>query len=236
MDEKIAAQPELYAASVEGDAVPTLKGGRCRACGYVFFPPQHYGCEVCGALPSELESVPLRGSGVLNSGGRERGWKRNRGAALRERGGEPMKKTLREMRPVYVVGIGLHRYQRMSETSYVTLGLTAVREALADAKIEWRAVESASTPARRLSAWRRRGRCCAIWGQRAEFPWRRWKTRRPRARRRSATRASTSPAGSATCRSRSAWTSRGRSARVPPRAICATWLDRARCRSPTSRC
>jgi len=33
MDEKIAAQPELYAASVEGDAVPTLKGGRCRACG-----------------------------------------------------------------------------------------------------------------------------------------------------------------------------------------------------------
>ena len=67
MDEKIAAQPELYAASVEGDAVPTLKGGRCRACGYVFFPPQHYGCEVCGALPSELESVPLRGSGVLNS-------------------------------------------------------------------------------------------------------------------------------------------------------------------------
>ena len=56
-----------------------------------------------------------------------------------------MKKTLREMRPVYVVGIGLHRYQRMSETSYVTLGLTAVREALADAKIEWRAVESAYT-------------------------------------------------------------------------------------------
>jgi acetyl-CoA acetyltransferase len=56
-----------------------------------------------------------------------------------------MKKTLREMRPVYVVGIGLHRYQRMSDTPYVTLGLTAVREALADAKIEWRAVESAYT-------------------------------------------------------------------------------------------
>jgi len=56
-----------------------------------------------------------------------------------------MKKTLREMRPVYVVGIGLHRYQRMSETPYVTLGLTAVREALRDANIEWRAVESAYT-------------------------------------------------------------------------------------------
>jgi len=56
-----------------------------------------------------------------------------------------MKKTLREMRPVYVVGIGLHRYQRISETPYVTLGLTAVREALTDAKIEWPAVESAYT-------------------------------------------------------------------------------------------
>ncbi|MGC2492781.1 thiolase family protein [Candidatus Binatus sp.] len=56
-----------------------------------------------------------------------------------------MKKTLREMRPVYAVGIGLHRYQRMSETRYVTLGLTAVREALKDANIEWRSVESAYT-------------------------------------------------------------------------------------------
>ncbi len=56
-----------------------------------------------------------------------------------------MKKTLRQMRPVYVAGIGLHRYQRMSDTPYVTLGLTAIREALADAGIEWRAVESAYT-------------------------------------------------------------------------------------------
>src|SRR5216684_804228 len=56
-----------------------------------------------------------------------------------------MRKTLREMRPVYAVGIGLHRYQRMSETSYVTLGLTAVREALKDANLEWRSVDSAYT-------------------------------------------------------------------------------------------
>src|SRR5258706_15968744 len=56
-----------------------------------------------------------------------------------------MKKTLREMRPVYVVGIGLHRYQRMSETPYVTLGLTAVREALSDAGIAWPSVDSAYT-------------------------------------------------------------------------------------------
>jgi acetyl-CoA acetyltransferase len=56
-----------------------------------------------------------------------------------------MKKTLRQMSPVYVVGIGLHRYQRLSDTPYVTLGLTAVRQALADAHIEWRSVESAYT-------------------------------------------------------------------------------------------
>ncbi len=52
-------------------------------------------------------------------------------------------KTLADMRPVYVVGIGLHPYQNPSGTSYVALGLRAVREALTDAGIEWPAVESA---------------------------------------------------------------------------------------------
>ncbi|MBE7517852.1 MAG: thiolase family protein [Thermoflexaceae bacterium] len=52
-------------------------------------------------------------------------------------------KTLAELRPVYVVGIGLHPYQRPSEKNYVLLGLTAVREALADAGIAWPAVQSA---------------------------------------------------------------------------------------------
>jgi acetyl-CoA acetyltransferase len=52
-------------------------------------------------------------------------------------------KTLPDLRPVYVVGIGLHPYQNRSETTYVTLGLRAVREALADAGIAWPAVESA---------------------------------------------------------------------------------------------
>jgi hypothetical protein len=41
-----------------------------------------------------------------------------------------MTATLRDLRPVYVVGIGFHRYQFMSETPYVELGLTAVRSAL----------------------------------------------------------------------------------------------------------
>jgi acetyl-CoA acetyltransferase len=51
--------------------------------------------------------------------------------------------TLADLRPVYVVGIGLHRYQPASETNYVDLGLTAVREALDDAGITWPAVQSA---------------------------------------------------------------------------------------------
>lgn len=51
-------------------------------------------------------------------------------------------KSLADQRPVYVVGIGLHPYQNPSGTSYVTLGLAAVREALADAGIAWSAVES----------------------------------------------------------------------------------------------
>jgi acetyl-CoA acetyltransferase len=56
-----------------------------------------------------------------------------------------MSRTLIDLRPVYVVGIGLHRYQRMSDTTYVDLGLTAVRAALADAKIPWSEVQSAYT-------------------------------------------------------------------------------------------
>jgi acetyl-CoA acetyltransferase len=56
-----------------------------------------------------------------------------------------MSQTLLDLRPVYVVGIGLHRYQRPSETTYVELGLTAARAALGDAGIPWSAVETAYT-------------------------------------------------------------------------------------------
>lgn len=51
--------------------------------------------------------------------------------------------TLLKQRPVYVVGIGLHKYQFPSETPYVPLGLTAVREALADAGLQWPQIQSA---------------------------------------------------------------------------------------------
>lgn len=54
-----------------------------------------------------------------------------------------MTTTLKDLRPVYVVGVGFHRYQFASETPYVELGLTAVRAALADAGLAWPAVESA---------------------------------------------------------------------------------------------
>lgn len=50
--------------------------------------------------------------------------------------------TLKQMRPVYVVGVGLDRYQRPTERPFVELGLTAIRESLKDANIEWKDVES----------------------------------------------------------------------------------------------
>lgn len=53
--------------------------------------------------------------------------------------------SLKKQRPIFVIGIGLHRYQKASETTFIALGLTAVREALADAGIPWTAVESAYT-------------------------------------------------------------------------------------------
>lgn len=56
--------------------------------------------------------------------------------------GEPMTKTLKDFRPIYVVGIGLHRYQKLSEIPYVELGLTATRAALADAGVAWQGVNS----------------------------------------------------------------------------------------------
>jgi len=48
---------------------------------------------------------------------------------------------LGELRPVYVIGVGWHRYQRLSETNYIDLGLAAVRRALGDAGIGWEAID-----------------------------------------------------------------------------------------------
>ncbi|MDA9521888.1 thiolase [Bradyrhizobium sp. CCBAU 11434] len=53
-----------------------------------------------------------------------------------------MAKFLKDLRTIYVVGIGWHRYQPLSETAYVALGLQAIRQSLADAAIAWPDVES----------------------------------------------------------------------------------------------
>ncbi|HVN30334.1 MAG TPA: Zn-ribbon domain-containing OB-fold protein [Candidatus Binataceae bacterium] len=63
MSEQVLAQPGLYTA----DDAPKLNGGRCKKCDYVFFPPQTYGCESCGATPDQLEAVTLAGRGKLHS-------------------------------------------------------------------------------------------------------------------------------------------------------------------------
>ena len=65
MPNRKAIQPELY--SVEASEHPSLNGGKCRACGYIFFPPQRYGCESCGAPPEKLDATQLSGRGRLYS-------------------------------------------------------------------------------------------------------------------------------------------------------------------------
>lgn len=56
-----------------------------------------------------------------------------------------MRRVLSDLRPVYVIGIGLHKYQAASEATYVELGLTAIRAALCDAAIDFAAIESVYT-------------------------------------------------------------------------------------------
>ncbi len=65
MPKRKAVHAELYSPDAADN--PALNGGKCRACGYVFFPPQRYGCESCGAPPEQLEAVELRGCGRLHS-------------------------------------------------------------------------------------------------------------------------------------------------------------------------
>ncbi|AKS31574.1 thiolase family protein [Mycolicibacterium goodii] len=53
-----------------------------------------------------------------------------------------MTRNLLAQTAVYVVGIGMYGYRRPSDISYVTMGTTAIREALSDAGIKWADVES----------------------------------------------------------------------------------------------
>jgi acetyl-CoA acetyltransferase len=54
-------------------------------------------------------------------------------------------RPLAKLRPVHIVGVGLHPYQRPGDTPYTALGVRAVRAALADAGMAWADVESAYT-------------------------------------------------------------------------------------------
>jgi uncharacterized OB-fold protein len=65
MAERRPAVPGLYA--IDDGGSPSLYGRRCLDCGYVFFPPHAFGCEVCGALPERTEPIALAGRGVLRS-------------------------------------------------------------------------------------------------------------------------------------------------------------------------
>lgn len=56
-----------------------------------------------------------------------------------------MSKVLKDLRPVYVIGVGFHRYQKPGPTPYTQLGVTAVRAALKDSGLAWKDVESAYT-------------------------------------------------------------------------------------------
>lgn len=66
MAERIALKPSVFSLQGTEDLPdhPALKGCRCK-CGYVFFPRQYYGCEMCGSL--EIEDIKLKGKGILNS-------------------------------------------------------------------------------------------------------------------------------------------------------------------------
>lgn len=49
------------------------------------------------------------------------------------------------LRDVWVIGVGLHPYQKPSSVPYIELGVTAVRAALADAGVRWPDVQTAYT-------------------------------------------------------------------------------------------
>lgn len=62
-------KPRLYQAegTPQAPTQPALLGGRCAACGYVFFPFQQYGCERCGAHGEQLQPQSLTGRGRLEA-------------------------------------------------------------------------------------------------------------------------------------------------------------------------
>jgi uncharacterized OB-fold protein len=58
--DNVVAEQEIFKP-----ALP-LVGGKCR-CGYVFFPMQIFGCEMCGRYGDDLTPVTLSGRGQVVS-------------------------------------------------------------------------------------------------------------------------------------------------------------------------
>ena len=61
----VAEQRQKLFDDTIGDEPPGLLGGKCRTCGYQFFPYQGYGCLKCGS--TDLEEVRLAGRGEVLS-------------------------------------------------------------------------------------------------------------------------------------------------------------------------
>ncbi len=59
-----AAQPGLYDPA---DGTPQLIASTCGECGTVSFPAMTVGCEVCGALETQLANTPIAAAGTLHS-------------------------------------------------------------------------------------------------------------------------------------------------------------------------
>lgn len=66
MSERVSKRPALFRLPRSGESGPRLLLGRCR-CGHVFFPPQRYGCERCGAGPEALDVLEAPARGALRS-------------------------------------------------------------------------------------------------------------------------------------------------------------------------
>ena len=52
---------------VGGLPQPSLCGQCCKSCGRISFPPNPFGCEQCGAPPTQLEDRTLKGEGRLEA-------------------------------------------------------------------------------------------------------------------------------------------------------------------------
>ena len=61
---RVAAHPDLFDAEPES---PSLRATRCEECGRVAFPPLAIGCDVCGALESQLTPIEIAAAGVVHA-------------------------------------------------------------------------------------------------------------------------------------------------------------------------